>query len=111
MPRQEKRKDQRFKMVLPVRYAWVEQSVRRQASGSTRDVSSRGTFILSSVVLSLGTRVELEVALDGLPHTLQCKGVVVRNEFAGFATSGRVRMTRFEAPRDFDGVPAGAKHV
>lgn len=99
-------------MVLPVTYGWVEQGVHQHGNGHTRDLSSRGTFILSNLVPKLGTAIELEVALDGFAPdkhgtTLHGKALVVRNEFEGFATSGRVKMASFDDLRTVRGAPKG----
>lgn len=115
MHRQEKRKEQRFQMVLPVRYGWDEQGARQHGNGHTRDLSSRGTYILSNVVPNLGTAIELEVALNGFAPdkhgtTLHGKAIVVRNELAGFATSGRVKMASINDLRTVRRTPKSSNH-
>lgn len=105
MQTREKRREQRFDMVLPVVFRWIAESVPQWERGQTRDVSSRGTFILSKVTPKLGTNIELELVLDGFASkkhntTLHGKAVVARVELDGFATNGKVKMAIFDALND-----------
>ncbi len=64
----ERRELQRFSLSLPVRLLYENsEGSRRQASATTRDVSSDGAFLLCGDELPLGTRIEVELRLSESP--------------------------------------------
>ncbi len=78
----DKRNIERFPLVFPVqlRSAGVE-----HPGTFTRDISSRGAFVLTANPLSLGEKVELVVTLPSGKNFLNTTGKVVRVEQDGIA--------------------------
>jgi PilZ domain len=98
----EKRAAPRYRLSLPVLVRWSEGETHL-CGGFTRDVSTRGAFVLCSEKLPLDTTVEIEILLPTsgkLPGmTVRTTGRVVRtyveNEGAGFAVEGQFGQSEF----------------
>ena len=78
----EKRKIERFDLVFPVR---LKSNGVENADLFTRDISSKGAFILTSQPLDSGVKVELSVTFPTGEIYLNVTGKVVRVEQDGMA--------------------------
>jgi hypothetical protein len=93
----------RYRLTLPVLVRWPAGSGTHTSGGFTRDVSTRGVFVLCSEKLPAETMVGIEILLptpDKLPGmVLKTTGRVVRtqgeNEGAGFAVEGQFGQSEF----------------
>lgn len=92
----DRRRSRRFDMRAPAIWRSKDAQASHETGGFTRDVSSGGVFILSSVPPAEGTPIDLEVLLPPLETSsqelkLQCEGVVVRVEREAAPTGFAVR--------------------
>jgi len=79
----EPRKHNRYRLEIPVIFAWKgSQDVRQEGIGLTRDLSVKGAFIRATTVPPSGVNLEFKVFLPprraALPVPLCGKGQVVR---------------------------------
>lgn len=84
-PAMELRKDRRFRITLPVRFAWQMQGKpTRRGRGISRDISTRGVFLTTHTPPPLGALVQLEIEVRNTSTTclahLEGEGAVVRVE-------------------------------
>lgn len=74
----ELRKGKRFNLAAPAFFCWERSDGTLQDNqGTTRDISSRGVFVICSSSPPLGAHVELEVYLparNGMPRAVQLHG-------------------------------------
>ena len=84
--RAELRKYDRYRLGAPAVFWWDgPEGTRREASGFTRDISTIGIYVESSVCPPVGARVQLQVSLPSLHGNLpgwrlEAEGQVVRVE-------------------------------
>ncbi len=90
------RRATRYLMHLPVIFQWGYQGRVNGGTGFTRDISTGGVFVHSSMAPPVGTPIALEVHLPPMAPSgpglrLQAEGYVVRvegiEEHAGFAVA------------------------
>lgn len=83
-PQPEKRSTRRFALDLPITIKFSD-TAKQEASGRTRDVSSRGVFMYLNSDLAEGAAVEFVMTLPtevtlADPLRVQCSGRVLRVE-------------------------------
>ena len=102
----EKRVVPRYRLNLPILVRW-HNGETYTCGGFTRDVSTKGVFVLCSEKLPLNTTVEIEILLPTsgkIPgRALKSTGRVVRtydeNEGEGIALEGQFGQSEFPDPR------------
>lgn len=80
----------RYHVALPVTYFWGSGTNFFEGSGTTRDLSIRGVYILTTEVVPLGCDLFLKMSVPGIRKgskgsEMQGSGRVVRPEVDGFA--------------------------
>ena len=91
----ERRQAKRYPLSAPARYRWNSPS--REGTGTTKDVSVSGAFVLSQVHPEGGAQIELEISLTNLDDNgpgIRLRGTgnvlrIARETEAGFATAIR----------------------
>jgi len=95
----ERRNASRYRLHVPVLFSWAEGETVARGGGFTRDVSVRGLFVTSSIVLPVKTALTLEMILPALSaempqNTIRAPGRVVRmfgpTERTGFAVAAEL---------------------
>ena len=93
----ERREHTRYGVRAPVDFEWIDRGVSHRGQGLTRDISSKGMFIISDAEPPESSDVQVEVSFpadDKMPTNLRLssKSLVVRverpkstNEVRGFA--------------------------
>lgn len=89
----ERRKYERFRLVLPTRLARVNSEKRHTFALKTRDISASGVFLQTEERFPKGTRCQLEMTvpserikeLTGVQSLIKVEGVVVRSTPDGVA--------------------------
>ena len=81
-PQPEKRSTRRFSLELPISVKFVNNG-RRESTGHTRDVSSRGVFMYLDEEISEGAPIEFVMTLPtevtlAEPIRVRCTGKVLR---------------------------------
>jgi hypothetical protein len=105
----EKRKTSRYALHLPVLFTWNDSQGRTQKEGGfTRDIGTKGVYVLSAVCPPVGTAVEMEVLLPvsrrqspdsaRLVATLHVLRTQETQEERGFAAAGE--LDRFRTTED-----------
>jgi len=90
----ELRKARRYRLSVPAFYCWERaDGILQEAQGITRDISSRGVFILGDALPPAGAHLELNVylpSLSGTPRSVQLngEGAVLRAGGAEVGQSG-----------------------
>jgi len=90
----ELRKTKRYRLSAPAFYCWErEDGTLQEAQGTTRDISSRGVFILADALPPAGAHLELKVylpSISGAPRSVQLngEGTVLRAARAEVGRSG-----------------------
>jgi hypothetical protein len=90
-------------MSAPVFFSWLDQDgTLHDQSGTTRDVSMAGAFIVADTVPSLGATVGVDIYLPydktGRIVELHGEGKVSRVEGAGRTSSGFAAEVMFQTP-------------
>ena len=86
-PQPEKRSMRRFSLDLPISVKFLDNG-KRELSGHTRDVSSRGVFMFLETEIAVGAPIEFvmtfppEITLSE-PIRVRCTGRVLRVDKAG----------------------------
>ena len=91
-PQSEKRSNRRFVLDLPIAVKFLD-SHTQEASGHTRDVSSRGVFFYTESKIDEGTPIEFVMTLPSEitltdPIRVHCTGKVVRVDGPSAAEQG-----------------------
>jgi len=91
-PQPEKRSTRRFVLDLPISVKFLD-SQTHDASGHTRDVSSRGVFFYTESNMNEGTSIEFVMTLPSEvtltePIRVHCTGTVVRVDDPSAAEQG-----------------------
>ena len=86
-PQPEKRSMRRFSLDLPISVKFLDNG-KRELSGHTRDVSSRGVFMFLETEIAVGAPIEFVMTLPPeipLPEPIRvrCTGRVLRVDKAG----------------------------
>jgi hypothetical protein len=88
----DRREAPRFNLSVPVSFMWTIPGVGvRSGTGTTRNVSLQGLFVVTDIRPVAGSFVRLRVMLrssSGLDLVLRARGTVLRVESAGDSTSG-----------------------
>src|ERR1700753_1705852 len=97
----EHRRSRRFRISAPVFFCWMdEEGTLRERSGTTRDVSMVGAFIVADVVPPLGAPVGVDIYLpadvSGRVVELHGEGKVARVEASGETGSGFAAAAMFQ---------------
>jgi hypothetical protein len=95
MPRsRDFRKAKRYWFNAPVRFTWLSPDGEpRVGQGITRDVTTSGAYVVADEMPSVGSLVQLEIALPKVAKSpsgmcLHGEGTVLRIEFAGYKKAG-----------------------
>jgi hypothetical protein len=90
---QEKRTVCRYRLSLPAIFRWVD-GEKYTCGGFTRDVSTKGAFVLCSEPVPANAVVEIEILLPTSGEVpgiaVRAKAHVVRNNAIGFAVEGQI---------------------
>lgn len=81
-PQPEKRTTRRFSLDLPISVKFLDNG-KRELSGHTRDVSSRGVFMYLDMEIAAGAPIEFVMTLPpeitlGDPIRVRCVGKILR---------------------------------
>ena len=98
----DQRKSKRFDLHLPIEIIRTGHEARSETA-QTRNMSSGGVLILSSIPMQIGDLVEYRITLpgDGDPVILHCKGKVLRRHAGrdGAPAEFAVSLERYEFVR------------
>jgi len=103
----ERRKDVRYRLAVPAIFSWEHPSgIANRREGITRDISSSGAFVMSTVCPPAESRVEVEIIVSALPGEprawLKASMKVLRVEQGaegdcGFSLAGEAFIVRRES--------------
>ena len=84
MTKSERRDCERYVFDLPIHAAWKDAAGEtKKETGSTRDISSSGVFIICKNLIDKGCEIDLQIDLPALAENaksrLSVRGKVVRN--------------------------------
>jgi hypothetical protein len=90
----ELRKTKRYLLSAPASFRWESsEGIPQKGEGTTRDISTKGVFVLSKLGPHPGADIEVDVylpSLSGRPRSLQLhgEGKVIRNVNSGAPETG-----------------------
>ncbi len=68
----ERRSTIRYSLQLPVRFTWKdEHGTAREGLGRTRDISTKGSFVIADTWPAQGSKVEMKIALPRVPSAFR----------------------------------------
>jgi hypothetical protein len=97
--RMELRRSKRYGLSAPVVFWWTDSNgILQERTGTTRDICSTGSFVVSDTVPPPGAQVEIDVYLKASAKVVQLRGEgrVVRIEGQQQAASGFAAELAFE---------------
>ncbi|HSK43038.1 MAG TPA: PilZ domain-containing protein [Candidatus Binatia bacterium] len=99
-PQPEKRTTRRFSLDLPISVKFLDNG-RRELSGRTRDVSSRGVFMYLDSKITTGAPIEFVMTLPAEitladPIRVRCTGKILRVDQAGQGQGVAVTIEKYD---------------